>query len=1111
MYKLREETTKKLLRQYYVGGIACLGVILGLGSVWFLTPPQGAITPLILITFFFAFLTAFPIYTFQIEIALNQIIFLGTWITYGPASAIWPAMVGVVLGMIGRRLFSVPKDQAPKGNPILWFVSSCLYEIGILMVPFVLVALVFGGQEQPDASRFLPTDALISILGVSFIYVFAHMAIILGAIWLNKPEGEIQLKETLVYVGMMELLPLPFIFISVIAFPTIAIASIGIIGGIPAILSVLLFETTRNRTDLERRVQDLSLLNEIGQVMRYSTDLDNLLKAIWTQVSNLMGVRSFYVAIFDHVDETIWYPLAVKHDQTQTWPRRALMDRLTDRVIREKHPIMLSRDAQKELEKIGAPLGDEPLYAWLGVPLITPNRIVGCLAVFSLSPDITFHEDDLNLLTTLSGQVSIALENALIADETGRTLSRQTKQLNIMEMIGRQLSASLHSDDLFELILDYALEFTHSPVGSLTVVNPATDAFEIKAYRGRKGSKVKSLVMEGISERVIRTGKPVMVNDVSKDLEGNNAANNQTKSQLTVPIVNKDQVIGMIHLESPNLNEYSDNELGFVSQLADQASLAINNAALYEKAQRTLREQATLYLISSRLAVYHELDSVLNAVAQAFSAALDSFLTGVYLWDVNSQSYRCEAVMEREHDNQIELPPTISSADWAEFRKQRTATGPLQISARRRKLAKILKLKKGCQSLIFPLQIADQNIGIVLNHLSDTQTPYGNRLQFPQAIAGQSAIAIQNALLFADVSKGLDRLETVLNAVGEAVLMINAHGRVILANTPIETLTGLRVAEITGRTLSELPVDLYQPLGLSAQEVRDLTLVSAKKSDFGLTSRYNYEFRERFYERTIATVWTASDQILGWVIVVRDVTEEKMISRTRELLTETLVHDLRSPIGVIKTTLELIQEGISDSENNSVAGQSLDIAQRSADRVLTLIDSLLDISQLESGNLDVETKPADIHTIISNAVGELIQQANEDGIILYQGDRNDLPLVQVDESLIQRVLTNLLDNALKFTPEGGIVSIVAAKEMDDFVTIRVSDTGPGIPEDYREKVFTRFSQVPGLRGRRRGSGLGLTFCRLVVEAHQGQIWIEPGENQVGATLAFSIPIAGKNN
>jgi signal transduction histidine kinase/putative methionine-R-sulfoxide reductase with GAF domain len=763
------------------------------------------------------------------------------------------------------------------------------------------------------------------------------------------------------------------------------------------------------------------------------------------------------------------------------------------------------------LEKIGAPLGDEPLYSWLGVPLITPNRTIGCLAVFSQTPDITFTEEDLKLLTTLSGQVSIALENALTIDQTGRTISRQTKQLNIMETIGRQLSASLQLDDVFELILDYALEFTRSPKGSLLNYDPGEDAFVAKIHRGYGKDISETTLIKGIPERAIRTGEPVMINDLPGSTPKKDNGKGQTMSKLTVPIIDKDQVIGIINLESPNPNGYTDNELNFVSQLADQAALAINNAALYDKAQRSLREQATLYMISSRLGVYNELESVLNAVAQAFSAAMDSYLTGVYLWDASKKCYHCDAVMERAHENEVELPPFISFEDWEEIKKQNTAPGPLRVTGDQKKLAATLKLKKGIQSLIFPLQIADQNIGLVVNQFSDARDFKDSEMQFPQAIAAQSAIAIQNALLFSDVSQGFDRLETVLNAVGEGVLMVDADWRVTLANKPIQVISGLHVGEITGKRLSDLVDDLRKPLGLTKEEVHDLSQLSTGLGGLGLISRHSYDFQERFYERMVSPVWAANEQVLGWVIIIRDVTEEAQISQTRELLTETLVHDLRSPIGAVKTTLDLIQEGLPESERDPIIDQSLDIARRSTDRVLNLVNSLLDISQLESGNVDIKTKPLDINPIICDVISDLVQQANEDGVILRKTDSKDLPHVLIEKHLIRRVLTNLVDNALKFTPEGGIVTVETTQEPDGFVTIRVSDTGPGIPEDYREKVFTRFSQVPGLLGRRRGSGLGLTFCRLVVEAHDGRIWVEPGEKESGTTLAFTLPVSKISN
>jgi signal transduction histidine kinase len=227
----------------------------------------------------------------------------------------------------------------------------------------------------------------------------------------------------------------------------------------------------------------------------------------------------------------------------------------------------------------------------------------------------------------------------------------------------------------------------------------------------------------------------------------------------------------------------------------------------------------------------------------------------------------------------------------------------------------------------------------------------------------------------------------------------------------------------------------------------------------------------------------------------------------RELLTETLVHDLRSPVGAVKTTLELIEEAIPKDQRDPVTDQSLDIAARSADRVLSLVESMLDISQLESGNVDLITQPTQIDALIRSTIKELVPVANEDGIVLRHEDSKTLPPVMIDQELIRRVLTNLIDNALKFTPEGGVITISARAEKGGGVTTRVSDTGPGIPKAYYDKVFTRFGQVPGLRGRRRGSGLGLTFCRLAVEAHGGRIWIEPSSNKGGATLAFTLPAA----
>jgi signal transduction histidine kinase len=115
-----------------------------------------------------------------------------------------------------------------------------------------------------------------------------------------------------------------------------------------------------------------------------------------------------------------------------------------------------------------------------------------------------------------------------------------------------------------------------------------------------------------------------------------------------------------------------------------------------------------------------------------------------------------------------------------------------------------------------------------------------------------------------------------------------------------------------------------------------------------------------------------------------------------------------------------------------------------------------------------------------------------------------LPQAHADYGKIQRVLINLVDNALKYTPSGEQVTVSAARYGTNAIMVKVFDSGPGVPEEFREKIFERFSQVPGQRGRTRGSGLGLTFCRLAVRAHGGRIWVEPRSGG-GSVFAFTLP------
>ena len=243
---------------------------------------------------------------------------------------------------------------------------------------------------------------------------------------------------------------------------------------------------------------------------------------------------------------------------------------------------------------------------------------------------------------------------------------------------------------------------------------------------------------------------------------------------------------------------------------------------------------------------------------------------------------------------------------------------------------------------------------------------------------------------------------------------------------------------------------------------------------------------------------------------VETLTTEKVqleeLLRLREELADMIVHDLRNPLTVIINGLQLLDDvSVSDADRDyaSVVVETMGRATRRMER---LVDTLLDIARFEEGAMALQLQPLDVASLIEETItGERHLAENKD-IALEAHLAVELPAILADRDVFQRVLVNLLDNALKFTPVGGRVWVEAHPETEA-VRVEVVDTGPGIPAGERERIFEKFTQVRGQTGSRRGSGLGLTFCRMAVEAHGGRIWIEEGPGGEGSRFVLAVPRA----
>lgn len=239
----------------------------------------------------------------------------------------------------------------------------------------------------------------------------------------------------------------------------------------------------------------------------------------------------------------------------------------------------------------------------------------------------------------------------------------------------------------------------------------------------------------------------------------------------------------------------------------------------------------------------------------------------------------------------------------------------------------------------------------------------------------------------------------------------------------------------------------------------------------------------------------------GRIVTLRDISQQKKLERMRENLVQAVIHDLRNPLTSMVIALEMLRKqvtGVLPREQCDI----IDTSQKSAHQMLELVNSILEMNQLENGEIPLQRKRTSLYNIAAEAAKTISILANKKRLLLQLDLPRGTQDVFVDPELMRRVFQNLLDNSIKFSMEGGVIRVFAKFEpANDAFVISVSDTGSGIDATVRENLFEKFASG---KGSSSGSGLGLAFCRLVVEAHGGQIWVND-DYQDGTKISLTIP------
>jgi signal transduction histidine kinase len=225
-------------------------------------------------------------------------------------------------------------------------------------------------------------------------------------------------------------------------------------------------------------------------------------------------------------------------------------------------------------------------------------------------------------------------------------------------------------------------------------------------------------------------------------------------------------------------------------------------------------------------------------------------------------------------------------------------------------------------------------------------------------------------------------------------------------------------------------------------------------------------------------------------------------------------HELRTPLTSIIGFISLILDG-KTGKINQKQYESLSRAHRQSERLAALINDLLDISRIEAGRIEMKREKVHIDRVAKRRIEELRPQADEKAITLLLDANPNLPLLIADADRVGQVFINLIGNAIKFTPDGGRVTVRISNyphngSVADGLHVEIIDTGPGIPPDEREKVFDKFQQLASTRTQHGGTGLGLSIASGIVEAHRGKLWVDAGDNGHGCNFQFFIPLGQEN-
>lgn len=851
----------------------------------------------------------------------------------------------------------------------------------------------------------------------------------------------------------------------------------------------------------ERTKASLDLLYSISRELTEQLDLRELLQRVLQLTLEAVRAPAGSILVLDEYGEVTEGAIAYGgkvHDHSAEQLRDTYEQGLAGWVVENRQAVLV-QDTSKDKRWLHKPdeKTDGAPRSVISVPLLAREHIVGALTLARRKPN-GFTEEDLALATAIADQAGVAVSNAHLF----RAEQERRRFASTLQEIARTISSTLDPNSVFEQVLEQLRRVIEYDSASIFLVND--DHLQPVAAFGFTDIKEvlnHSLRIDegGLGVEVFKAGKIMVVTDVQQESawveRGSLQASGMIRGWIGAPLIVRDRVVGVLNVDSHRVGAYGLKDAELVSAFADQAATAVANAQLYGEIQRRVQSMTALTETARSVTASLDLDEVLQRITERTIDSLEVEAASLALLDEKTDEleFRVASGRGAEQIVGLRLMKGQGLAGWVVEHKEAVFVSDVQSDPRfYSKVDELIGYTTRVMASV-PIQVQDKIIGVIeaINPRGDALAP--EQIELLRGIADLAGTAIVRAQLFKETQAARQRYASLFEDSIDTILITDLAGEITDANNRAETILGLPCNELLGLDISNL-------------HMIDKDFLSTDLSELSLGETVSYDSQVKNeqgeylpVEVHVKRIDIGTVSFLQWIL--RDVTERLELAKLRSDLTSMIFHDLRSPLGNIISSLEVLRESLvgDDETIQSV----LSIASRSSRRASRLVESLLDLDRLETDQAVLNKSEASIGALIAEAVEEVHPTAEAKGQLLRMELAPGLPMVLMDVDMVRRVLINLLENAIKFSRGGDLIQISVRQE-GDHLQIAVKDSGVGISQRDRERIFEKFTRLGG-QERPKGLGLGLAFCRLAVEAHEGRIWVESEEGK-GSTFAFTLPV-----